>query len=393
MSVVTTSGTRSELKFRHERIDQDPPSGRLTGCLATDLTGNGRDDVIVSSMGAKKRLRVRGKPTRLPNAAGLVHRLGRGEVHLCWYENPGWERHDISQTELALGVGHALGDVNGNGREDVIVGQSIHRNNVFWFEQPPNPRREWAKHVVTDQFEKYHDLAMADVDDDGDAELVGLSQRSEALFYYDIPEDPSGGPWPDDNCTLLAKGFQAEGLDVADVDGDGRTEILAGPNVFHQPATPGDGWRRQRVASGWERTRVAIADLTPGNGLQLVLSEGDLPHMGTHPGRVAILDPPDWSANLLREDLFCPHSLVVADFDGDGREDIYVAEMGLGKNDDPTHLVYRNEGDGTFTEHVVETGIPTHEATVADLTGNGRPDIVGKSYEPDHHVDVWYNET
>jgi len=26
----------------------------------------------------------------------------------------------------------------------------------------------------------------------------------------------------------------------------------------------------------------------------------------------------------------------------------------------------------------------------ADPTGNGRPDMVGKSYGPDHHVNTWY---
>lgn len=27
-----------------------------------------------------------------------------------------------------------------------------------------------------------------------------------------------------------------------------------------------------------------------------------------------------------------------------------------------------------------------------DLTGNGRPDVAGKSCGTNHHVDVWYNE-
>lgn len=30
---------------------------------------------------------------------------------------------------------------------------------------------------------------------------------------------------------------------------------------------------------------------------------------------------------------------------------------------------------------------------VADMTGDGRPDIVGKPYMPERHIDLWLNET
>jgi hypothetical protein len=83
------------MHFRHERIDPDPPCGRLTFSLATDLTGNGRDDVVVGGMGSRHHLYLNGARTRLPSTAGLKHRLGFPETNLFWYENPGWERHDV----------------------------------------------------------------------------------------------------------------------------------------------------------------------------------------------------------------------------------------------------------------------------------------------------------
>ena len=65
----------------------------------------------------------------------------------------------------------------------------------------------------------------------------------------------------------------------------------------------------------------------------------------------------------------------------------------LGKNPEPRLIIYLNQGSGDFEEVIIERGIPTHEAKVADLTGDGRPDIVGKPYQPERHIDVWLNDT
>lgn len=379
------------LNFRHERIDSKPPSAHLAFCLTTDLTGNGRDDVIIGGAGHKykgKRFLIEAKESNIPTFDSLRARLGIGEMNLFWYENPGWKRHDMAIVN-GLEVGAALGDVNGNGRIDVIAGQGIHQNDVYWFEHPQDPRDQWERHLVTDSFEKYHDLAFGDVDDDGEAEVIGLSQESETIFYYDIPQDPSASPWPRGCQHIIAEDLRREGVQIVDVDGDGHTELIAGPSVF---SYDGNGWEREDIATGWDDTRVAVADLDGDGDLEIVLAEGDSPYHGTHPGRVAWFDPPDWEVTILREDFFCPHSLQVADFTGNGHLDLYVGEMGLGENDDPEHVIFVNQGDGPVEEHVIDQGIPTHEAKATDLTGNGLPDIVGKSYGPDHHVDVWYNE-
>ena len=184
--------------------------------------------------------------------------------------------------------------------------------------------------------------------------------------------------------------IHAEGLQIVDIDGDGSNELLAGTRLYRQSAN-GD-WDRTDLATGWDFTRIATGDVDGDGSLEIVLSEGDSPELGTHPGRLAWFDGPDWIPTFLHEDLYCPHSLQVADFDGDGLDDIFVAEMGLFDNDDPVALIYRNLGNGEFEVNEISRGIPTHEAKAVDLTGNGLPDIVGKSYEPTKHVDVWYNE-
>lgn len=373
------------MEFYHERIDNDPPCGRLGFCLTTDFTGNGRPDVLVGGMGSEVPVEVFGKEYKLRHLPVVGDVIKQREWNVFWYENPGWERHDVVKAP-DLCIGASLADLTGNGREDLVIGENL-GSQLFWFEQPADPRTEWEKHLITDDFVKYHDTTVADVDDDGDPELVVLSQRSETVFYYDIPEDPYQSPWPTENRHIVAENCNVEGVVVTDIDGDGRTELLAGPNVFRRSE---DGaWDRERIATDWEWTRLAVADLDGDGTREVVMTEGDQPYHGGKPGRLGVFDPPEWECTLLADDLYCPHSLEIADFDDNGHPDIYVAEMGLWGDDEPRHFIYRNDGNGGFDPQVISRGIPTHEAKVLDVDGDDRLDIVGKSYTPEHHVDLW----
>ena len=366
--------TDSSLKFRHVVIDPDPPGSLHDITLIADVTGNGRNDIII---GGKE-----------------------GDINLFWYENPpagrspsagegpSWRRHEIASAPN-LEAGGVVLDLTGNGRLDVVAGQQIGGQCLYWFECPPDPTQPWTIHVITDRFEKYHDQAVGDIDGDGEPEILFASQKTGVLAYYNIPADPRVSPWPKENLVVMAEElYDIEGLAIVDIDGDGRTEVLAGPNIFRPGASPDSPWERDPIVTDWVKTRLAVADLDGDGHLDVVLCEGE-----SHPGRLAWFKGPDWEPHLLRDDLFHPHSLEIADFNGNGLPDIFVAEMGLGRNPEPRMLVYLNQGGGRFDEVTIERGVPTHEAKVGDLTGDGRPDIVGKPYLPERHSDVWCNET
>jgi hypothetical protein len=376
------------LRFDHECIDDSPPTARMSFCLTTDLTGNGRPDVVVGAVGRKApvTIPVLGKEIYLGKLAGTREIIDRLEWNVFWYENPGWERHEIAKAP-DLSVGAALGDIDGDGRVELVTGQNLNERELYWFEQGADPRDRWTRRLITDDFEKYHDVAVADVDDDGDLEVLALSQESETVFYYDVPADPTVEPWPVTNRRVVAEDLNVEGVQVLDVDGDGRTEIVAGTNVFHRRD---DGaWEREVVAEGWEWTRIVAADVDGDGDEELVVTEGDLPYQGDRRARLGVFDPPEWELTVLHDDLSNPHSLQVADLNGDGRRDIFVAEMGLEEGHEPRQFVFWNRGDGSFEPEVVASGVPTHEAKLVDLDGDGRLDVVGKGYAH-RTVDVWH---
>ncbi|RAW45709.1 VCBS repeat-containing protein [Halorubrum sp. 48-1-W] len=359
-------------------------------CLTTDLTGNGRPDVVVGAVGRKLpvTLPVLNKRISLGKLPGTRELIDRLEYNVFWYENPGWERHDVARAP-ELSIGAAFGDIDGDGRLELVTGQNVNRHELYWFEQPADPRDRWTRRLITDDFEKYHDVAVADVDDDGDLEVLALSQESEVVFYYDVPADPRLEPWPASNRHVVAEDLNVEGVQVLDVDGDGRTEIVAGTNVFHR--NDDGSWDREVVAEGWEWTRVVATDVDGDGDPELVVTEGDLPYQGDRRGRLGVFDPPEWDLTVLHEDLSNPHTLQVADLDGDGHLDIFVAEMGLEPSHDPRQFVFRNRGDGTFGSELIDSGVPTHEAKLVDLDGDGQLDVVGKGYAH-RTVDVWYQE-
>ena len=355
-----TRTRRYPLKFRHDLLDARPPGSEHDIALLADVNNDGRLDVII---GCKK-----------------------GEHNLFWYENPTWQRHDMASAPN-LEAGGVVVDVNGDGRPDVVAGQQLGGKELYWFECPADPTQLWPRHLIENRFQKYHDQAVGDVDGDGKPEIVFLSQQSGVLAYYDIPPDPKVEPWPSACCRVVATGLQdVEGLIVIDIDGDKKAEIIAG-TAIHKRSASGE-WQAEPFAKGFRMTRVAAADLDGDSRLEIVLCEGE-----SNPGRLVWLKGPSWTVHPLRDDLFHSHSLQIADLSGDGLPDILVGEMGLGQNKNPRLFVYVNLGSGRFEENLISEGIPTHEAKVGDLKGDGRPAIVGKSYAPERHIDVWWNES
>ncbi len=305
----------------------------------------------------------------------------KGTDNIVWYRAPDWRRFIIG--EAPLEAGGILIDLTGDGSLDLVAGEHGNGRRLYWFEREGDPTGRWTRRLITDRFEKYHDQAFGDVNGDGKEEVVFLSQEAGVLGYYDVPEDPRVEPWPDSHLHIIHEGENIEGLATADVDGDGALEIVAGGSIFKRS---GGSWRRTRF-SDYRLPVVATADLT-GNGLcDIILTEGE-----SDDGRLGWFEAPDWREHRLIDDLWHPHSLGVADFTGDGRPDIYVGEMQLSKPDNFRLMICRNRPRG-FEPVIIDDRHPTHHARVIRVKGSPLPSIVGKPYEPGNQVDLWVNLT
>jgi hypothetical protein len=121
-------------------------------------------------------------------------------------------------------------------------------------------------------------------------------------------------------------------------------------------------------------TNVHLAHLSRADRLDLLVCH-------CNPGRVWCVKPyeppPSW--HLLAE-VQAPCHVTVADLDGDGRPDLIVADLGsLSPTDDRTGRVIwlRNEGGGRFTPITLLDGVGrVADVQVADFNGDGKLDLV-----------------
>ncbi|MFO0907775.1 MAG: VCBS repeat-containing protein [Isosphaeraceae bacterium] len=260
-------------QWTYHEIDQPGPS---EAAVLVDLTGDGRPEV-------------------LPNTVQTV----------TWYEleKPGkppvWKKHDLGKAAAGHGVGS--GDVNGDGRVDVLTPKG-------WFEAPENPRvGTWAWHPEWELGATGIQILARDVNGDRRPDIVFGNGHSRGLFWLEQQVSASGE-------RTWKRGVIDEALSSvhtllwADIDGDGVAgELVSGKRVYAHEVETGDtdasviAWYRFEPATRqWERhpvfegvparnapkegaRRDAMKDFPPGTagtGLQLTAvdldGDGDL---------------------------------------------------------------------------------------------------------------------
>ena len=189
---------------------------------------------------------------------------------VAWYENDGaggsFSAHVVSDSVTgARSV--AAADIDGDGDLD-LASASFDGDTIAWHENQDGLGTTWLKRVVSSGADGATAVVAGDFDADGDADLASASANDDSLMWYES-FDGTGTAWIERTITTAADGAAA--LALADVDGDGRSDLLAASELDDTVA-----WYRNAGGAALFRGETPISGAVDGaRGVAAADLDGD----------------------------------------------------------------------------------------------------------------------
>jgi len=307
---------------------------------------------------------------------------------------PDWRVVELADTPGGRTIHGVALDCDGDGDLDIVISRSVsdwifHRLamaagkpakaplgddwTIAWLENTGRVDLPWPLHRIDQELHGVHGLWTGDVNRDGRPDLLANSfagprfESSLAWFPSPIGRSPERRM-----VTEGAATGRPHYLDFADMNGDGRGDVLLGASAegtftwWEQPGNSSGQWQRHLIALEPGATHPRAADLNGDGRLDVVGSTG-------HGVGVFWYESPLWTKHVIDAELRDVHAFDVADLDGDGDLDAVGCSFS-----EKIVRWWENLGGGRFTPHDIDTPNVQegYDLKVVDLNRDGHPDLL-----------------
>jgi hypothetical protein len=313
-----------------------------------------------------------------------------GDSMLTWYENTAgngsaWTLHTIS-TAADGAVSLVAADLDGDGDRDVVAA-SFNGSAVAWYENVAGDGSVWTAHTLGTNVGGPLSVFSADLDGDGDLDVLSASELDDTVAWYRNQTIHS-------TACFVTPPPVSEGEDrpysvfAADLDGDGDKDVLWGASLTTDLAwdenVAGDGsvWALHLISTSPNSAESVVAADVDGDGDLDALSA----EIGVAWYENTAANGSAWTLHTITTAPHYSHSIAAADVDGDGDLDVLCAST----FDDTIAWHENNAGNGSsWTAHTITTGADmAYSVVAADIDGDGDIDAVSAS-QNDGKV-AWY---
>lgn len=313
-----------------------------------------------------------------------------------WFEAPGWQRHEMapsrafaprkeySESFLNLGM-----DVNLDGWDDVVIIDYPGKAG-FWFENPKNKPGAWPKHIIADSTGISNESpAFVDVDGDGRVDILCGDLKTRQIIWLQAPKNKGETEWVRHEISkpnVPGTEQYSHGIGYGDINMDGIKDVVIREGWFEGKANKSSGdWTFHPANLGEPVSHMQVLDIN-GDGRNDVIA-GSAHKLGIWwYEQVVQGDSINFITHLINETTAQTHSSIMADLDGDGKEEFitgkrYLAHNGNDAGDADEPLLFWLEhtpGKAPYwQEHIIDrdSGAGLNIA-IRDMNKDGKPDII-----------------